>query len=179
MYPITLVYLGQLKSNGDPQHKSNIRQKFSEQLSTIYKREITENENQSVRELVEEKCTQTIAGNKYTSLVNRTLGLYAKLSVTMLSAKNSSIFANTQGDIDNRLKTIFDALSIPPESQGIKICGKLPELTVCLLEDDVLIRDVRVRVGELLTPETGKSCVHVLVEVEFVRHGDLTSTIFP
>ena len=179
MYPITLVYLGPLKSNGDAQHKSDIRQKFSEQLSTIYKREITENENQSVRELVEEKCTRTIAGIKYTSLVNRTLGLYAKLSVTMLSTKNSSIFANAQGDIDNRLKTIFDALSIPQESPGIKIRGKLPELTICLLEDDVLIREVRVKVGELLTPEAEKSCVHVLVDVEFVRHDELTSAIFP
>jgi hypothetical protein len=175
MYTFTLFYQGSLKSNGRAEHKATIRRHFSTQLETIYKREVLENE--SVREYVEEKCVREVAGHRYVALANRTFGLFAKIEVTLLSVGNSSIFANAQGDIDNRLKTIFDALSIPPESQASQIRDALPDLTICLVDDDVLIRDVRVRSGELLLSENDKD-VLVLIDVTLVRHDNISSVLF-
>jgi hypothetical protein len=178
MYNLTLVYQGPLKSNGRAEHKSAIRQEFSAQLKTVYEREILNHESESVRTLVEEKCVREVAGQRYTSLANRTFGLHAKVDVTLLSVNNSSIFANAQGDIDNRLKTLFDALSIPPQSQAEQIRCTAPELIVCLVEDDVLIRDVRVRVGELLLPVQDKSTVVVHINVSLIRHGTIADMLF-
>ena len=64
------------------------------------------------------------------------------------------------GDIDNRIKTLFDALRIPQQ------CSELPDDLepkqdedpfYCLLEDDSLITGFRVTTDRLLTPETNRN----------------------
>jgi hypothetical protein len=64
------------------------------------------------------------------------------------------------GDIDNRLKTLFDALRIPgPDANELGGC--LPEADedplYCLLEDDALITEVAVKTDVLLQPISGKT----------------------
>jgi hypothetical protein len=59
------------------------------------------------------------------------------------------------GDIDNRLKTLFDGLRIPKE---LKEIGGVPieddeKPFFCLLQDDALITEVKVRADTLLTPQ--------------------------
>ena len=56
------------------------------------------------------------------------------------------------GDIDNRLKTLFDALSIPNRSQIVGTPESNESPFFCLLEDDSLITEVRVETDRLLTP---------------------------
>lgn len=55
------------------------------------------------------------------------------------------------GDIDNRLKTLFDALRVPQTTDGL---GGEPEAgekpMFVLLEDDALISEVRVNTDSLL-----------------------------
>jgi hypothetical protein len=61
------------------------------------------------------------------------------------------------GDLDNRLKTLFDGLRMPREPQEIPDDGWLPdpaEKFFCLLEDDALITGFQVATEPLLTPAT-------------------------
>jgi hypothetical protein len=175
MQTLTLVYQGPLKSNGRAEHKAIVRQQFSQQLRPIYERDVL---RESIRDHVQQTCVKEVAGAKFTSLANKVFGLHARIDVTMLSVGNAGIFSAAQGDIDNRLKTLFDALSIPPESQAASVRSTLPDLTVCLVEDDQLIREVRVRVGELLLPVEDKSTVLVIVHATLIRHDGISDTIF-
>ncbi len=53
------------------------------------------------------------------------------------------------GDLDNRIKTVFDALRIPKGLEEMD--GKVQEEPIyCLLEDDRLISEFRVRSDSLL-----------------------------
>jgi hypothetical protein len=175
MQTLTLVYQGPLKSNGKAEHKAIVREQFSRQLRPIYERDILRD---NVRNYVKQNCVKEVAVAKFTSLANKVFGLHARIDVTMLSIDNAGIFSAAQGDIDNRLKTLFDALSIPPESQASSVKSPLPDLTVCLVEDDRLIRDVRVRVGELLLPVEDKSTVLVIINTTLIRHDEISGTIF-
>jgi hypothetical protein len=58
----------------------------------------------------------------------------------------------TSGDIDNRLKTLFDALQIPQGCTDVEPPSQKDEYLFCLLENDNLITDVRVTTDRLLTP---------------------------
>lgn len=175
MHTITLVYQGPLKANGRAEHKAELREHFSKQLRRLYEREMLA---EHIRDHIQEACVRQVAGASYTSLANKTFGLHARIDVTMLSVENAGIFSATQGDIDNRLKTLFDALSIPPESQAATIKLALPDITVCLVEDDRLIRDVRVRVGELLLPVDDNSTVLVVIHATLVRHESIADSIY-
>ena len=77
------------------------------------------------------------------------------------------------GDLDNRIKTLFDALQIPKVLNGglTPLEGEAPFFV--LLEDDALITDMRVSTDRLLVPIQGeststheKSNVHLVIHVE-------------
>ncbi len=64
------------------------------------------------------------------------------------------------GDLDNRLKTLFDALRIP---DGDVAQAQNP--TYCLLESDTLIDSFKVSTGRLLMSEPNHpSEVHLTIE---------------
>lgn len=75
-----------------------------------------------------------------------------KLDITILRPEEPGNLVTQSGDIDNRLKTLFDALTIPdlqqipPEDSARD--GERP--FHCLLEDDNLITEVHVTVDRLL-----------------------------
>ena len=64
------------------------------------------------------------------------------------------------GDIDNRLKTLFDALKMPREQKKVGDFSE-PEAGedpfFCLLEDDALITRATVETDTLLAPVTNES----------------------
>jgi len=74
------------------------------------------------------------------------------------------------GDIDNRLKTLFDALRIPEAGENYhlntKEAGETPFF--CLLEDDKLITKVSVETDQLLqfvTPDRSVNEVRLVITV--------------
>jgi hypothetical protein len=76
------------------------------------------------------------------------------------------------GDIDNRIKVLFDGLRIPQE------CSELPDDAkpeseddpfFCLLEDDELITEVKVTTDRLLVPPTGEEHIHNVVLLIHVK----------
>lgn len=76
------------------------------------------------------------------------------------------------GDIDNRLKTLFDALRLPAnlEEAGGPKHSDDEDPTYCLLEDDSLISEVRVVTDQLLmlpkAKELDKADVFLVIDVK-------------
>lgn len=80
------------------------------------------------------------------------------------------------GDIDNRIKVLFDALKMPTECNELAGAQPAPDEDpfFCLLADDKLITEVKVTTDRLLTPiGDGERLhdVHLVVHVRTVRLG--------
>jgi len=70
----------------------------------------------------------------------------------------------TNGDIDNRLKTLLDALSVPQHDEQVVQCASP---MYCLLEDDNLITAIDVQTHRRLAgPHSSVNYVHMLIEVD-------------
>jgi hypothetical protein len=105
----------------------------------------------------------------FAALVCKELRLSAELDVLFLRAGKAGVLIG-QGDIDNRLKVLFDALSVPrpqmaenaPCSDGL---GTEDSPLFTLLEDDELVTRVNVDTARLLG-EWPDDHVRVIVRVD-------------
>lgn len=92
-------------------------------------------------------------GFRFVPLVSKELDLVCSLNVLFLRRENPGDLLTQGGDIDNRIKTLFDALRIPKD--GNELVGQ-PEADenpfFCLLEDDCLVTEINVTTDRLLTP---------------------------
>ncbi len=91
----------------------------------------------------------------FVPLVSAEMNVVAELSITLLRPEPPGGLITQGGDIDNRLKTLFDALTVPRQSNALP-SGVAPTKDespfFCLLEDDNLITSVSVRTEQLLEP---------------------------
>lgn len=93
-------------------------------------------------------------GFRFVPLVNRTLNLICGLNILFLRRDNPGDLILPGGDIDNRIKTLLDALRIPDncdEVDGTPDSTEMPYF-FCLLENDSLITALNVTTDRLLTP---------------------------
>lgn len=88
---------------------------------------------------------------KCVPLVSNQLKLTCSLDILLLW-RDRVVPIGPSGDIDNRLKTLFDALQIPQDCADVDPPAQKDEYLLCLLENDNLITDVRVSTDRLLTP---------------------------
>ena len=88
----------------------------------------------------------------FVPLVSKRLNLACKISVLMLRPDTPGAPLVSSGDIDNRIKVLFDALSVPHAQD--RIGNDLPNEDekpfYCLLEDDSLINHIDVETDLLL-----------------------------
>jgi len=153
-----LKYQGSLKSNADIKEKHRLRRHFHPQIKNFI---------ESQKHLKEKKCWQVATFLKndpnelcavnqkgdfyFASLISSKTFLLAEVDLTILWHDLPGQIIG-QGDIDNKLKTLFDALSAPPHDS--QITGLKPENGeepfFCLLEDDKLIQNVNIRTHTLL-----------------------------
>jgi len=71
------------------------------------------------------------------------------------------------GDLDNRLKTLFDALGVPPHDEHVIDDFDTPHPMYTVLEDDSLISKIEVETHQLLTrPGANTHEVRLVVEVD-------------
>lgn len=104
-------------------------------------------------------------------MVNQNNSLIAELDIVFLRPEEPGSVITQGGDIDNRLKTLFDALSIPRADQ-IPVGdspGKGEDPFHCLLEDDNLITGVNITVDRLLGSNCGHQGVLLLIRVDVSR----------
>ncbi len=170
----TLIYDGPLKSNGKTEHKHELRQHFGKQLENVWKRSPldgfwNEIQDEAHREHDYRKghFIHSKGGIDFVALVNEGAGLMCKLDVTLLRPGSPGRIITQAGDIDNQLKTLFDALSVPQENQIPKsILSAPPSSPIhCLLEDDSLISNVAVDTEELLTDSSDSAFVKLKIDV--------------
>ncbi|MFC5865245.1 hypothetical protein ACFPT7_23270 [Acidicapsa dinghuensis] len=167
----TLVYEGELlayKEDRAP-HKHSIRKQFHPQLRLLWEQRLNHwmTSNQVSGSVMKWNAgppmVEQIAWNfqrgpfQFVPLVTEKLVLACKLNILFLRREVGLGRIVQGGDIDNRLKTLFDALRMP---KTLEETGGLPLLDTekpffCLLEDDALITEVRVRADTLLTPTEG------------------------
>lgn len=166
----TLHYRGILKANGKPDHKQCIRRCFHKQLAILWQ-QVPLNEQQYLLEKEPAKgkisVIQTVNGFDFAPLINEQLNLIAELKIIMLRPEPPGSIITQAGDIDNRLKTLFDALKVPNASD-IPACDIPREDETpfyCLLEDDNLITKISVQTDRLLYPCENQSEVEMLIHV--------------
>lgn len=119
-------------------------------------------------------------GITFAPLVCEKVALMAELEIQMLWAQNAGSIVTRGGDIDNRLKTLFDSLRVP---SGI---GEVPEGETgragenpffCLLEDDKLLSRVAIETDRLLEADVGSTEVALFIRVRTRQMKTMIGTI--
>jgi len=172
-----LTYKGSLKSNGGIREKARIRQHFHRQLSKLWEQKPLSDYGHYVgRAHATDRAgtisydpmsiIEAIGSHYFAPLVSAKLYLLCNLDIIMLRVEPPGRLVSG-GDIDNRLKTLLDALSMPASIEGIPK-GEAPtsptDPLFCLLQDDNLIGSVRVRSDRLLDYDA-QSEVALLIHV--------------
>lgn len=106
---------------------------------------------------------------RFVPLVCEYFNTVCLLDVLFLRRDRPGSIVQSGGDIDNRLKVLFDALRVPSQSE---LGPERPELDrnrfYCVMEDDALITQVKVTTDRLLTPrrhDEAENDVHVILHV--------------
>jgi hypothetical protein len=177
----TLFYQGELRSNGDALHKQRIRETLHPQMRRLWQLDPLVGCESYVEYPQTKKADicllETVGDFVFAPLISDKLALTAQVTITMLRPERPGQVIQQSGDIDNRLKTLFDALSVPPHLEHLPK-GYLPTPDqvplFCLLQDDRLISSVAVHTERLLTHDEAvhKSHVVLLIQVKtrVVRH---------
>lgn len=178
----TLFYQGELRSNGDAHHKQQIREALHPQLKRLWTLDplsvsqgyIAYPPSGSPSEI---SLIEMLNGFAFAPLISDKLALAAQVTITMLRPEKPGQLIQQCGDIDNRLKTLFDALSVPPHIEQLPkayspTADQVP--LFCLLQDDRLISSVAVHTERLLTIDEGQSRNRVVllihVKTRVTRH---------
>jgi hypothetical protein len=154
-----LTYDGPLPVNGNPDDKHRIRKQFHPQLKAQW--DVEPSLQKWARgDLafmagfpIPRLPDLALGGYIFRPMVTRGLHLVCFLDITFNRREEPGSLVRQGGDIDNRLKTLFDSLRIPRDDQevrGVPEAGE--ELFYCLLEDDALITGFRVQTERLLKP---------------------------
>jgi hypothetical protein len=168
-----LVYRGPLRTNGSAKEKHAIRRALHPQLRDLWTRlPLSEMRwligDPSQEGLPSISLLRPAWGFMFAPLVSPTVNLVAHLAVDFLRPQEPGMVVSAGGDIDNRLKTLFDGLRMPKTEDEIPkgdVPGEDETPFFCLLEDDVLITALSVRTDRLLAANTPDE-VLLLIRVE-------------
>ena len=159
-----LTYSGPLPANGDARAKHRIRKALLPQLRRQWEIDPALIEVAARRQM--EGIIVAREGFRFAPLVARDFSLVCYLELTLLRDEAPGNVLHTGGDIDNRLKTLFDSLSLPLPAQ---IAGMAPEEGedpfYCLLEDDSLVTGFQVKTERLLETPANANDVHLNMTV--------------
>lgn len=153
----TLVYQGVLPASGSAIEKQRIREVLHVQLKELWKLDPLEGRARYLEPESNDPGSFSILNSRYghvwAPLVCDKLCLQADIDVQMLRPELPGGIVTSGGDIDNRLKTLFDALSMPQQQQQVTDGARsssATDPTFTLLEDDKLITRVAVETDRWL-----------------------------
>ena len=99
-------------------------------------------------------------------MVCKKLSFVCHLDITLLRPQVSGEIVHHSGDIDNRLKTLFDSLSMPQNKNQLpKDAREHKAIFYSLLEDDALITKVSVESDRFLEAVEDESEVLLIIRV--------------
>lgn len=108
----------------------------------------------------------------FLALVRERLNLVCDLDILFLRRESPGQLISSGGDLDNRIKVLFDSLRIPQdenEIRGFQPSDQTRKLILCLTEDDKLITGFRVTTDRLLDAPTSTQAendVRLIINVE-------------
>jgi hypothetical protein len=149
-----LTYDGCLQSDGTAQHKHEIRREFHPQLKRLWDvdpnlKAFADNGIPRLNILADQYAR---LGYRFVPLATSGMSLIAAIEILFLRPGGSVI---PSGDIDNRLKTLFDALRMPDykgELGGYLMPTADEDPFFVLLQNDKLISHIAVETDVLLQP---------------------------
>jgi len=158
-----LTYRGPLRANGNVDGKHRIRTWFHVQLRQLWQqpplnRLTREGDTILARPPVPNKFTTVLEQVDqfwFAPLVTTRLKVVALLDILMLRPEPPGAIILHGGDIDNRLKTLLDALRMPQNADEIPRDwrpGPEEDPFFCLLQDDALVTSIGVTTDRLLEP---------------------------
>lgn len=178
-----LIYRGELRSNGKPPHKHEIRKVLHAQLSMLWQqrplRDVNADDPRVGTKLNEFRDALAITVDKFrfVPLVAEKLNLVCELDILLLRPEEPGGIVTQAGDVDNRLKTLFDALRFPKDKG--EVAGAIPangeDPFYCLLEDDNLLTRIAVTTDRLLRPASKNEVelvLHVRIKPTVMTHGN-------
>jgi len=177
-----LVYQGQLPSAGRKETRNKekhlIRKVLHKQLAQLWKcqpvlsRYLAEDmpDNRPGVEMVPSRIE--MCGFRFLPLLHDYFGsLACSLDILFLRRDLPGDLIKYGGDIDNRIKVLFDALRVPQKPQELE--EQKPERDenpfFCLLQDDRQITAVNINTDRLLTPmveDENINDVHLIIHVK-------------
>lgn len=167
----TLTYRGPLKANRGATDKQAIRRVFHTQMRQLwtqaplsaYTALLSKTNRPSQPCLLED-----LGPFHFAPLISSRLNLIAELAITMLRPEPPGSIVTQGGDIDNRIKTLLDALRMPRVLAELSK-GDTPsegeDPFFCLLQDDNLVTKLAVSTDRLLEPVDSQSEVQLLIHV--------------
>jgi hypothetical protein len=149
-----LLYDGPLSSNGSRDEKHQIRLALHAQLEKLWQRPPL---SQLPPGLVH---IMPVGAYEFVPLVICGRETVLDIDLTFLREGAPGQVVYQGGDMDNRLKTLFDALHVPQANQLPGQMATTPGRVFCLAEDDGLIANLRVRTRELLDSGRFQALAH-------------------
>lgn len=155
-----LLYDGPLRSGNKAsrKHKHEIRKAFSPQLQRLWDIDpfLSNHKTKAALEsgwfLASEN--HTVAGIQFVPVVRHNFYAYCQLDILFLRPDSPGSLLQS-GDIDNRLKTLIDALRMPSVEQEVPrdISANTEKSSLfVLLEDDSMVTKLSVETDTLLQP---------------------------
>lgn len=161
-------------------HKQDIRRHFHDQLNELYVRDgrlrpltisrpmrDSEGVVRDVNTLQDLSKLHQIGGVGWVPLIEGRWGLGCSLDILFLRHEPKGGIVQS-GDLDNRIKTLFDGLKMPKEHELPRDFDpkQQPEPFLCLMSGDELITDFRVTADRWLKPpkSSSDSEVHLVIE---------------
>jgi hypothetical protein len=167
----TLFYRGLLKSNRGPADKQAMRRQFHSQLKCLWTQPPLAGFSQWLEpepKANEVSLIQKIGAFQFAPLVSDRIHMVAELDITMLRPGPPGDLVTHAGDLDNRVKTLLDALRLPRESNAVPkgdLPGEGEKPFFCLLDDDRLVTHLSVSTDRLLDNAADPSEVLMLIHV--------------
>lgn len=161
-----LVYDGQLPSasnNSRKKQKHDIRKSVHQQLRQFIKMRASVEGRHGIK-----SKTMQIRDFQFVPLVTKEHAVFCHLDILFLRSgpPGSIVFG---GDLDNRLKTLFDALRVPHNENELPpnaVPDEDERVFRCLLEDDSLITGHSVTTDRLLAAPEKQDDVRLIIQVQ-------------
>jgi hypothetical protein len=102
----------------------------------------------------------------FVPVVSKRTFLQCELDIIFLRQQAAGQLIGEGGDIDNRVKTLLDALSVPPIAQQDIFRDGRGDPIFCLLQDDSLVTKISVETDRLLRPTTSEYDLVALIQVK-------------
>jgi hypothetical protein len=145
-----LIYVGELKINPKKrsQHLHDIRMAIHPQLKRLT--EISPYDTIKKKLFDSRKGVREIGGARFFPIISPELNLLAELDVQIL---HPELLETPHADIDNRMKTLLDALKRPQSVHEVAQGTPKNEVIYTLLDDDHLVTKMTINTSHLLYRE--------------------------